>query len=196
VGSNRIHGATAGTGRQRARPTESVVQRRTTDYNYRGARPTESIVQRRATDYNYRGARPTESMVQRRAPDTTEPGFKSKYVMTVLISVPYRICVLCGNATVHNSGVGCSTYTHPPSLEVACDGGGGGGGGGDGGGGVRSWRRGRVDVNMQFQQPYGPQAGVCACVCVLCLFLLLTCTLLPNGNPIIRSCWNRPNRFE
>ena len=40
---------------------------------------------------------------------TTEPGFKSSCIVTMLISVEYKICVLCGRLTVHNSGVGYST---------------------------------------------------------------------------------------
>ena len=44
---------------------------------------------------------------------TTEPGLKSNWNVTWLMSREYRIWVLCGNDTVHSSGVGANKYNQP-----------------------------------------------------------------------------------
>lgn len=44
---------------------------------------------------------------------TTDPGLRSSSSVIIEISVVYKICVRCGNVTVHNSGLGGSIYIQP-----------------------------------------------------------------------------------
>ena len=48
-------------------------------------------------------------------PDSTtiDPGLRSSSRVIIEISVVYKICVRCGNVTVHNSGLGGSMYIQP-----------------------------------------------------------------------------------